>query len=47
MPVVTPSPDLADRLAPIELDTAGGGRVRIGSLWAERTVVLVHLRHFG
>lgn len=47
MPLVTPPSDLADRLAPLELAAAGGGTVRLGSLWAERTVLLVHLRHFG
>jgi hypothetical protein len=47
MPAVTPPPDLAHHLAPLELRAAGGGTVRLGSLWAERTAVLVHLRHFG
>lgn len=47
MPAVAPPPDLAARLAPLELPAAGGGSVRLGSLWADRTALLVHLRHFG
>jgi hypothetical protein len=47
MPRVDPSPDLAVRLAPIELEEADGGTVRLGDLWAQRPVVLAHLRHFG
>jgi hypothetical protein len=38
---------LATRLAPLELVSDGGERVRLGSLWAERPVVLVFVRHFG
>ena len=34
-------------LAEIELPDDRGGSVVLGSLWAERPVVLVFLRHFG
>ncbi len=37
----------ATRLAPIRLATPEGEEVALGSLWSERTVVLVFLRHFG
>ena len=35
-----PAPDL-------ELDTSGGDRIRISSLWQEHTLVLAFTRHFG
>lgn len=35
------------RLAPITLETAEGSHRTLGSLWEDRTVVLVFLRHFG
>jgi hypothetical protein len=38
---------LSTRLANLELDDWRGERVRLGSLWRERPVVLVFLRHFG
>lgn len=38
---------LATRLAPIDLLDVEGAPVRLGSLWAERPVVLVFVRHFG
>ncbi len=38
---------VATRLAPIELSDWQGHPVVLGSLWAERPVVLVFLRHFG
>lgn len=47
MPRVTPDPSLPERLAPITLTDADGVSVRLGDLWAQRTRVLVHLRHFG
>ena len=37
----------ATRLAPIELADWQGKPVRLGSLWEERPVVLVFIRHFG
>jgi len=37
----------ASRLAGIELEDWEGKRVRLGSLWEERPVVLVFIRHFG
>ncbi|MDJ0865707.1 MAG: hypothetical protein QNK03_06340 [Myxococcota bacterium] len=38
---------LATRLAGLELSDWEGHPVRLGSLWAERPVVLVFIRHFG
>jgi hypothetical protein len=35
------------RLAAVTLRSSDGEAVRLGSLWAERPVVLVFLRHFG
>lgn len=36
-----------DTLADIELPDASGTSHRLGALWADRTIVLVFLRHFG
>lgn len=47
MPAVTPAPDLAARLAPLVLPETDGDTVELGSLWADRPLLLVHLRHFG
>ena len=47
MPRVEPAPDFADRLAPIEVTALDGGAVRLGALWDQRPLLLVHLRHFG
>jgi len=38
---------VARRLQDMQLEDAGGGRVRLGELWRERPVVLVFVRHFG
>jgi len=38
---------LATRLAGIELSDWKGEPVRLGSLWRDRPVVLVFIRHFG
>jgi hypothetical protein len=38
---------VATRLSGIELSDSQGEPVRLGSLWQERTVVLVFIRHFG
>ena len=38
---------IAKRLAGIELADDQGRAVRLRSLWAERPVVLVFIRHFG
>lgn len=38
---------LSTRLAAIELQDPEGGEHTLGSLWDERPVVLVFLRHFG
>ena len=37
----------ATRLAPITLSTFDAQPCELGSLWRDRTVVLVFLRHFG
>jgi hypothetical protein len=39
--------DLSRRLASIEVQDTGGGAVRLGRLWRDRTAVLVFVRHFG
>lgn len=44
---VDPLDDLLQRLGPISLPEANGGRLRVGDLWADQTLILVHLRHFG
>lgn len=38
---------LATKLAGIELEDWQGGTVGLGSLWRDRSVVLVFIRHFG
>lgn len=38
---------IAGALAPIELKDSEGREVRIGSLFEDRSLVLVFLRHFG
>lgn len=47
MPRVEPAPDLAARLAPLEVTALDGAPVRLGPLWDQRPLLLVHLRHFG
>ena len=37
----------ADDLAPLKVLAADGTAVEVGSLWRDRTAVLVFLRHFG
>ena len=39
--------DAAHALETIELEDPDGGSCRLGSLWTERPLVLVFLRHFG
>jgi len=41
------APARADELADVVLEDADGREVRLGSLWEERPVVLVFLRHYG
>lgn len=41
------SDELAGQLADIELPDPDSQPHRLGELWAERAVVLIHLRHFG
>ena len=38
---------ISTRLSPIELSDWSGAPTRLGSLWQERPVVLVFIRHFG
>ena len=40
-------PELAEVLAPVSVFDCDGGRVRLGTLWADRACVLVFVRHFG
>jgi peroxiredoxin len=40
-------PEVPTELAGIELVDADDRAVRLGELWTERPVVLIHLRHFG
>jgi peroxiredoxin len=40
-------PEVPTELAGIELVDANDRAVRLGALWAEQPVVLIHLRHFG
>jgi len=47
MPRSRPAADLADRLAPIELEETSGERIALGRLWDQRPLLLIHLRHFG
>jgi len=47
MPQVEPTNDLAQRLAPISVTALDGSAVELGSLWDQRPLLLVHLRHFG
>ena len=39
--------DVVERLRDARVLDLEGGEVRLGDLWAERTVVLVFLRHYG
>lgn len=47
MPRVDPDPDLASRLGAVDVMDTQGHRFALGDLWADRPVVLAHLRHFG
>lgn len=40
-------PEIPTELAGITLVDADSNEYRLGELWAERPVVLIHLRHFG
>jgi hypothetical protein len=37
----------AIKLSGMELSDSTGSRVRLGTLWQERPIVLVFIRHFG
>jgi hypothetical protein len=39
--------EVVRKLAGIELEASSGERVRVGSLWESRPVVLAFIRHFG
>ena len=47
MPLVTPSPGLGARLAQMRLPDSEKKLAAFQSLWAERTLILVHLNGFG
>lgn len=47
MPLVAQPDDLVERLGEIVLPSAEDVATRLGDLWADQTVLLVHLRHFG
>jgi hypothetical protein len=38
---------ISTRLANVILTEAGGGEVRLGSLWEKNPALLVFLRHYG
>ena len=38
---------LSGKLANLVLPEAGGGEIRLGSLWEENPAVVVFLRHYG
>jgi len=38
---------LSGKLAPIALPDSEGRQIRLGSLWADSSAVLVFLRHYG
>lgn len=38
---------ISARIANVVLPEAGGGEVRLGSLWEKKPAVLVFLRHYG
>ncbi len=38
---------ISARLANVVLPEAGGGEVRLGSLWEKTPAVVVFLRHYG
>ena len=39
--------DVVASLEPIELESVGGGSVRLGDLWRDQHAILVWLRHYG
>jgi hypothetical protein len=39
--------DVAHALAPVQAVDLDGNPVRLGTLWEDRSAVLVFLRHFG
>ena len=41
------SESIGARLANVVLPEAGGGEVRLGSLWEQSLAVIVFLRHYG
>jgi peroxiredoxin len=44
---IEPRPEVPKQLVDIELVDPDDQRIRLGELWADRPVVLIHLRHFG
>lgn len=47
VPRVQQAPELVESLAEICLPDGDNQEFRLGDLWVDRTVVLIHLRHFG
>lgn len=47
MPEVQRREEIVEGLSVVELPDWEGGTVRLGELWAEGPVALIHLRHFG
>ncbi|PRQ04326.1 AhpC/TSA family protein [Enhygromyxa salina] len=47
MTAVEPRPEIPEELSQITLVDADSNEYALGELWAERPVVLIHLRHFG
>ena len=39
--------NIAQKLADLEVEDLEGGRVALGSLWADRPAVVAFIRHFG
>jgi len=44
---VVPQADLLQKLGSVTLPEADGKSVRLGDLWGQHTLIIVHLRHFG
>ena len=47
MTIVQPSPDLGERLGTLRLPDADRKLTALGSLWAHKTVILIHLNSFA
>jgi hypothetical protein len=47
IPLTPMSESISARLANVVLPEAGGGEIRLGSLWEKSPAVVVFLRHYG